>query len=167
VFLGEGDDTFLWSPGDSSDVVEGEAGSDALIFSTSGANETIDLHANGSRVNLFRNIASTTTDLDGIERIEVHTFGGSDVVVVNPLTGTSAAQVDVDLPATHSDTVVVNGAPGSDPVEVGRGQRGHRGWTRRHRQRGERRAGDRSDGGERRRARRQRNARRRYDAHRP
>jgi Ca2+-binding RTX toxin-like protein len=126
VFLGEGDDTFLWSPGDSSDVVEGEAGSDALIFSTSGANDTIDLHANGSRVSVFRNIASTTTDLDGIERIDVHTLNGSDIVVVNPLTGTSAARVNVDLGAflggsigdTQPDTVVVNGAPGSHTIEV-------------------------------------------------
>ena len=31
-FLGSGDDVFVWDPGDGSDVVEGQYGSDTLVF---------------------------------------------------------------------------------------------------------------------------------------
>ena len=124
--LGEGDDIYMWTPGDSSDVVEGEAGSDTLMFHTSNAGETVELRAKGSRVELFRNIGATTTDLDGIERFEVHTFGGADTIVVNPLTGTSATHVAVDLAAylgsstgdAQPDIVVVNGTAGVDTIDV-------------------------------------------------
>src|SRR5204863_3986014 len=32
AFLGAGEDTFVWDPGDGSDIVEGQAGADTLIF---------------------------------------------------------------------------------------------------------------------------------------
>ena len=37
-FFGKGDDTFIWNPGDGSDTVEGQAGTDTLLFN--GANVT-------------------------------------------------------------------------------------------------------------------------------
>ncbi len=41
AFLGAGDDSFQWDPGDGSDVVEGQAGSDTLRFNGSAASETM------------------------------------------------------------------------------------------------------------------------------
>src|SRR5262249_57825800 len=35
VFGGAGDDTVSWDPGDGSDVIEGEAGTDRLVFNGS------------------------------------------------------------------------------------------------------------------------------------
>ena len=32
AFLGGGDDTFVWNPGDGSDTVEGQAGTDTMVF---------------------------------------------------------------------------------------------------------------------------------------
>jgi Ca2+-binding RTX toxin-like protein len=32
--LGAGDDTFVWNPGDGSDVVEGQDGNDTLLLKT-------------------------------------------------------------------------------------------------------------------------------------
>jgi Ca2+-binding RTX toxin-like protein len=124
--LGDGDDLYLWDPGDRSDLVDGGAGADGLIFTGSGANETIDLRASGSRVTLSRDIATVVMDLGDIERITVRARGGSDRLVVNPLSGTAATAVDVDLapydPSTGdglTDTVVVNGTPGIDVIDVG------------------------------------------------
>ena len=63
VHLGAGNDTFQWDPGDGSDVVEGDGGNDILDFNGSNIGETIDVSANGSRVRLFRNVASITHGL--------------------------------------------------------------------------------------------------------
>src|SRR5262245_6104018 len=47
---------------------------------------------NGGRVRFFRDIASVTMDLNGVERIDFHALGGADNIVINDLSGT-------DLPA--------------------------------------------------------------------
>src|SRR5262245_37184490 len=64
AFLGSGDDAFVWDPGDGSDVVEGDIGTDALVFNGSAVAEQIDLSANGGRLRFFRNIANITMDTD-------------------------------------------------------------------------------------------------------
>ena len=69
--LGTGNDRFAWNPGDDNDIVEGEAGTDALDFNGANASETIDVSANGSRVRLLRDIANINLDLGGVERVEV------------------------------------------------------------------------------------------------
>ena len=97
IALGSGNDTAQWDPGDGSDTVEGEGGNDVLDFNGSNAGETIDLSANGARVRLFRNIASITQDLDGIERVDLATLGSADTVNVGDLTGTALKTADVNL----------------------------------------------------------------------
>ena len=124
AYLGEGDDTFQWDPGDGSDIVEGQSGNDALVFNGSNVSEIIELSAIGSRVRLGRNIATIVMDLDGVERIDFRASGGADVVVVNNLTGTAVSQVNLDLAAAGSagdgqvDVVTVNGTPGPDIINV-------------------------------------------------
>ncbi|MCE9576607.1 MAG: hypothetical protein K8W52_25895 [Deltaproteobacteria bacterium] len=120
AMLGDGDDTYVWDPGDASDVIEGEAGRDALVFNASNANDTIELRAAADRVHLTRDIGASTTDLGGVERIEVHARAGSDRIVIDPLTGTPATQVDVDLSGSDAvvDSVVLNGTPGVGAIAV-------------------------------------------------
>ena len=48
--LGAGDDVFVWNPGDGSDTVDGQAGSDTLLFNGANVNESINISANGSHV---------------------------------------------------------------------------------------------------------------------
>ena len=73
--LGDGDDTFVWNPGDGSDTVEGQAGFDTLQFNGSNVGENIDISANGGRVALFRDVGNVTMDLNGIERIQLACLG--------------------------------------------------------------------------------------------
>ena len=75
AFLGAGNDTFTWAPGDGSDTIEGEAGIDTMDFDGSGAAENITISANGQRVNFFRDVANVTMDMDGVERIGVRRAG--------------------------------------------------------------------------------------------
>ena len=67
--LGDGDDRFLWNPGDDNDVVEGQQGTDVLDFNGSSVGEAVDVSAAGGRVRFSRDIANVVTDLDGVEHI--------------------------------------------------------------------------------------------------
>ncbi len=54
ALMGAGDDSFTWDPGDGSDKVEGEAGSDTMVFNGAAAAENFDFSANGNRLRFFR-----------------------------------------------------------------------------------------------------------------
>ena len=123
--MGAGNDTFVWNPGDGSDTVEGQAGTDTLLFNGSNANENIDISANGTRVRLFRDVGNVTMDLNGVEEIQLNALGGADTITVNDLTGTDVTQVAIDLAAAgttsgdgQADTVIVNGTAGDDTIKI-------------------------------------------------
>jgi Ca2+-binding RTX toxin-like protein len=80
ALLSDGDDQFVWNPGDGSDIVDGQRGVDLLDFNGSGASETIDLSANGGRVRFARDVASIVTDLHDVEAVDFHAAGGADTI---------------------------------------------------------------------------------------
>ncbi len=120
AFLGAGDDVFQWDPGDGSDTVEGQDGTDRMLFFGSNAAENIDVSANGGRVRFFRDVGSVTMDLDDLENIEFRALGGVDSIVVGDLTGTDVTRIDLDLRGPNgggdgaADSVAVNGTQGAD-----------------------------------------------------
>jgi Ca2+-binding RTX toxin-like protein len=124
ALLGSGNDQFIWNPGDGSDIVEGQSGFDTLTFNGANIAENFNLTANGARGLLTRNVGNVTMDFDGIERVEIKTFGGADNVTIGDLTGTSIKQVEVNLASQlgtgddSSDTVVVNGSVGNNRITV-------------------------------------------------
>ena len=126
AFLGAGDDVFVWDPGDGSDIVEGQAGLDRMDFNGSGANETMDISALGSRVRFFRDVANISMDLNDVERIDARALGGQDSITVGDLSGTDLREVRLDLAAVggggdgQADTVTVNATNGDDVVVVSR-----------------------------------------------
>ena len=121
-FLGDGDDLFIWDPGDGSDVVEGQAGTDTMRFNGANIAESFDLSANGARLRLFRDIGNITMDVDDVETVDLNALGGADTITVNDLTATDVTAVNVDLAATGGggdgqvDNVIVNGTNGDDAV---------------------------------------------------
>lgn len=126
AFLGDGNDQFQWNPGDGSDVVEGQPGSDRMIFNGSGANERIDVSANGGRLRLTRDVANVTMDVNDLEKVTINAVRGADQVTVHDLSGTGAIEVVADLadvagghtPDATADTVRVEGTAGADVVTV-------------------------------------------------
>ena len=122
--LGSGNDRFQWDPGDGSDTVEGEGGTDALDFNGSNIGELIDVTANGDRVRLTRNVASINMDLAGVETTRVRTLGGADTITVGDLSGTGMRVTDVDLRAfdgagdAADDTVIARGTDAADRFNV-------------------------------------------------
>src|SRR5262249_34878345 len=108
-------------------LVEGGAGSDTLLFFGSNVSESIDVRANGPRVRLFRDIATVTMDLGGVEHLDVRARGGSDTITVGTLAGTDASTVDVDLGPGDgqpggdgaADRIVLDGAPDVDVTADG------------------------------------------------
>jgi hypothetical protein len=85
ALMGNGDDTFVWDPGDGSDVVEGQNGHDTMLFNGANQSEKIDLSANGSRLRFFRDQGNITMDTAGVERVDFNALGGADLVTVNDL----------------------------------------------------------------------------------
>ena len=118
--MGAGDDVFQWDPGDGNDTLEGQDGTDQMLFFGSGASENIDIAANGGRVRFFRDVANVTMDLDDVEGIDFRALGGADNIVVGDLTGTDMATIGSDLRGPNgggdgaADTITVNGTNGAD-----------------------------------------------------
>src|SRR5207245_3683701 len=119
-------DTFVWNPGDGSDIVEGQAGHDAMVFNGANIAEKIDISANGGRVRFTRDVASITMDVNDVERIDFNALGGADQITVNDLSGTDVKAVNLDIAATPAtgtgdglaDTVSVNGTAQDDAVQI-------------------------------------------------
>lgn len=126
AFLGADDDTFVWNPGDASDVIEGEAGRDTLVFNGSNASEFINLFANGSRLLVTRDVGNVVMDLNETEQVDFFALGGSDQVVIGDLAGTGAFEVNIALAAgtagsvgdNAQDTVIVNGSNANDTIAI-------------------------------------------------
>jgi Ca2+-binding RTX toxin-like protein len=125
ALLGAGNDTFAWVPGDGSDTVEGQAGTDDLSVQASNANEVFDISANGGRVLFVRNVANVVLDLDDVERIQLKAFAGADTIAVHDLSGTDITRVGIDLAGTNpaagdgaADAVTVDGTLGADAISL-------------------------------------------------
>jgi Ca2+-binding RTX toxin-like protein len=124
LFGGENDDVIDWNPGDGSHLVEGEDGTDSLLFIGSDADEKVQITANGQRLLFFRNPGNITMDCDGIEKVLFRALGGEDEVQVNDLTATQVTNVVVDLFATggngdaDADVINVNGTAANDDIKV-------------------------------------------------
>ena len=69
-------------------MVEGQAGTDTMLFNGSAGNEIFAASANGGRVLFTRNLGNIVMDLDGVETIELNALGGTDTLTVNDLAGT-------------------------------------------------------------------------------
>jgi Ca2+-binding RTX toxin-like protein len=125
-FLGDGDDSFRWDPGDGNDTIEGQAGTDTMLFNGAAVAEKFDVSANGPRVRFTRDIANIVMDLDDVERILTQALGGADKATVNDLSGTDLVAAEFDLEGAiggvagdgAADEVTVNGTAASDNVNV-------------------------------------------------
>ncbi len=120
--LGAGDDRFVWDPGDGSDTVEGRKGADTMTFNGSGANERFGLSASGTRTRLVRDVGAITMNFDGIERVDVNSLGGNDVVTVDDLAATKVRTVNHDealggaMPDAGTDQTIVNATDANDAI---------------------------------------------------
>ncbi len=118
AFMGEGDDTFVWLPGEGSDMVEGQAGNDLLDFFGSNASEVFNISSNGPRSELLRDVGAIRMDLGDMEQIQVHAAGGADTVVFNDLGGTDVEFVALDLAATPGATGPLTGDGAADLIRT-------------------------------------------------
>ena len=126
ALMGAGDDSFTWDPGDGSDKVEGEAGSDTMVFNGAAAAENFDFSASGNRLRLVRTQGAITMDTAGVERVDLRALGGVDNTVVNDLSATDVKNIELDLETTIGggagdgtvDTTTINGTGGNDTIAI-------------------------------------------------
>ena len=122
AFLGAGNDTFTWNPGDDNDVIEGQTGSDLMLFNGAAVAENITISPNGGRMLFFRDIApwrghrrSRTHPLQRPrrrDRIEINDLAGTDVTDVE----STSRDYRRDDRRHRDDVVVVNGTAGNDAI---------------------------------------------------
>lgn len=118
AILGSGDDYFQWDAGNGSDTVEGQDGTDLIIFYGSDDGENIEVSANGGRVAVDWDGATVSSD--DVEQLDMRTWGGADNIVLNDLTGTDVTGIGLDLGRDDgaADSVTVRGTEGDDNIGV-------------------------------------------------
>src|SRR5262245_3021683 len=123
---GAGDDTIQWDPGDGSDIVEGGADWDTLLFNGSAVGEKFVLAPNGERLSFTRDIGSIVMDVNDVEVVHLNALGGTDNVTIRDLSGTDVRTVEVDLAGTlggatgdgAADTVTMEATDGNDVIDA-------------------------------------------------
>ena len=109
AYLGAGDDRFGWAPGEGSDTVEGQSGNDTQLFLGAGVDENVTISNVRGRVRFFRDVASITMNLNGIEVLDTNLLGGKDTIDVRNLAGTGVKEVINRLgnnPGSQGRTIV-------------------------------------------------------------
>ncbi len=117
--MGAGNDTFVWDPGDGSDIVEGQDGTDTLLFNGSAGAEIFAASSNGGRLLFTRNVGNIVMDTDDVEVLTLNALGGTDTVTINDLAATDVTNVNIEPRRRR-----------------GRRRGGRRGHHQRHRRRG-------------------------------
>ena len=94
-----------------------------MVFNGSGAAEIFEVSAT-ARAHA-RNIGTIVMELDDLEVIDVNALGNTDTAIVNDLSGTDVAKIDVDqagtlggATGTVADSVIVNGTNNADSIDV-------------------------------------------------
>lgn len=122
--LGSGDDSFEWNPGEGSDTIDGQSGTDALVFNGAALNETMSLSADGHRAVFLRDLGSIRMDMDNVEVLSLAALGGTDNITINDMSGTDFQRANVNLGLADGtsdgqlDSVIVSGTNDADRVEV-------------------------------------------------
>jgi Ca2+-binding RTX toxin-like protein len=119
--MGEaGNDKIVRNAGDDNDTLEGQDGSDKMLFNGASIAEKINISANGGRVLFTRDIATVTMDLNDVEAIDFTARGGADEIVINDLSGTDVTEINLNLAAVggdaQPDTVILIGTNGDDVI---------------------------------------------------
>jgi hypothetical protein len=107
-------------------VIEGQNGTDTMLFNGAAVAEDVTMSANGGRLTFFRVQGNVTMDTDGVEIVDDNAVGGADNVTVKDLTGTDVTQTNIDLAGAFGgttgdgavDNVVVNGTNGVDNINI-------------------------------------------------
>jgi Ca2+-binding RTX toxin-like protein len=117
---GAGNDTFVWNPGDGSDIVEGQSGTDTMLFNGANINENDRHLGQWRRVRFTRDVASIVMDLNDVENIQFNALGAADTITVNDLTG-PMLPMSISTWAGNdnaADTVIANATNGDDTIKV-------------------------------------------------
>jgi hypothetical protein len=120
AYLGGGNDTFRWDPGEGSDLLEGQDGTDTMLFNGAAIADSVVMTANGERLRFDRQPASIVMDTNDVEVVAFNALGAADSITVDDLTGTDVRQTNLDLGGADLavDNVVVKGTDADDTINV-------------------------------------------------
>ena len=102
---GDGNDTFIWNPGDGSDGLVGGAGTDTELFNGSAGNEIFAVTAQGAGFRFTRDLGGIVMDAIQVETLTLNALGGNDSATVGNLTGVADLTTIGLLMGDGDDTV--------------------------------------------------------------
>ena len=116
----------MWNPGDGSDTVEGQAGTDTMLFNGANIAEKIDLSANGGRLRFTRDVGNiamdpTTSNTSNFTPSAAPTPSPSTTspAPTSPTPPPNSKPPSAPEPATvNADTVTVNATDNADNITV-------------------------------------------------
>ena len=123
---GDDSDLFVFDHNKSSDLLEGGAGVDALIFNGLNVNEIGNISSQDGRLAVVRNIGPLFIDADDLEEVLFNAFGGADNIRIHDLTGSDVQTVTIDLSGEEApglgdqqpDRVIVEGSFEDEAISV-------------------------------------------------
>ena len=125
---GDGNDTFIWNPGDGSDGLVGGTGTDTELFNGSAGNEVFAATAQGVGFRFTRDLGNIVIDAVQVETLTLNGLAGNDSATVNDLTGVADLVAINLLMGDGDDTVnaptqanaaialVIDGGAGNDSL---------------------------------------------------
>jgi Ca2+-binding RTX toxin-like protein len=110
-------DSFVWSAAQDNRTFDGGAGVDSLRADGAITGDSFTLRASGGRVLIDRIVGTTpaTATLDNIERVQINSGAGNDVVQIRDLSGTEVTALHVDG-GTGRDAIVFAGSAAADSL---------------------------------------------------
>jgi Ca2+-binding RTX toxin-like protein len=148
VSLGDGSDQFTWNPGDGNDHVDGNAGTDTLIFNGSNRHasdpfetEEVNFDSDGSRTTITRHVTrqlplpseTNTMSVSGFELVKAPMAGGPNSVNFQQgmsHSDVSVVRVDLGPPIDPSQNRGLDssagflGTEGADRIRISDQERG-------------------------------------------
>ena len=121
----DGNDTFVWNPGDGNDNAVGHGGIDAMIFNGSAAAEVFAVEPNFSFLRLTRDVGNIVMHIEA-ETLTLNALGGNDSVTVGNLTdvveltainllmGDGDDTVNASAQANAAIALTIDGGAGND-----------------------------------------------------
>jgi hypothetical protein len=122
---GTGDDTFLWSFTDEDDTVTDEDGADRMLVDGSETAEHFvidrfpapqDGEVRVFRVAEGRTLETSVVGLQDVERLDLDSFGGSDIITASPDVG---GLIALDIDAGQDSDLAEESIDGDDDVVTG------------------------------------------------
>jgi Ca2+-binding RTX toxin-like protein len=126
IDLGGGSDAAYWTRGDGNHTVDGGGDYDGVYMYGNNDGDRFRIAADGEQVRIRHGYADSAVVTNNVERLDINTRGGVDLIEIGNLSGTDVRNVYVNLAGSSAgtssdgtlDQVVADLTAGADRIEL-------------------------------------------------